>query len=498
MTVPVKSHPGEWERWRYWPLAGVLSLQAGLSLCVPMNTHGPSNDEALYLTVGRLELSHWLHGTNSPSVAQFFSGAPVLYPPVGAVANGIAGLGGARLLSLIFMLAATVFLWLVASKLCGRLAALCGALLFGVLPSTLHVGSLATYDAMALLFMGISTWCAFHMGRRWLILSGVALVIANSTKYASALFDPIVICTAVLYIRRSAGGRVAIVRGVWLSLGVLVSLALLLSVAGPDYWRGLKMTTLSRHQSIDSVSQVLSHALGWSWVILVLALIGVGLNCFNRQPGSSTSLLVIFALGGVLAPAEQARIHTLLSLDKHIAFGAWFAAVPAGYALGHLIVNLSFHLPVRGGPMSYGKSIVSGACLVLIVPLAILGWVQGREMAGYSRTAHLIPVLRPLTARGGSFLSDTARADAYGLPTVPWTSWTKLQSKETLVRTQGLAGQILRGKFSLVVMSAGRIGTPQAQLRAVLDQDSSYRLVTRVSANGPGDEKFLIWQLRGR
>ena len=35
----------------------------------------------------------------------------------------------------------------------------------------------------------------------------------------------------------------------------------------------------------------------------------------------------------VLAPLHQAQIHTLISLHKHVIFGAWFGAIVAGYLL---------------------------------------------------------------------------------------------------------------------------------------------------------------------
>ena len=44
-----------------------------------------------------------------------------------------------------------------------------------------------------------------------------------------------------------------------------------------------------------------------------------------------------FAVAGVLAvllaPMHQEQIHILTSLRKHVAFGAWFGALSAGYVL---------------------------------------------------------------------------------------------------------------------------------------------------------------------
>jgi hypothetical protein len=102
-----------------WPLVVVLAVQAVLSLrLVWSNT--AFVDEATYLWAGHLEWEHLLQGTPVPAFATYFSGAPVIYPPLGAIADSLGGLAGARLLSLAFMLGATVMLWGTTSRLYGR------------------------------------------------------------------------------------------------------------------------------------------------------------------------------------------------------------------------------------------------------------------------------------------------------------------------------------------------------------------------------------------
>ena len=92
---------------RWWPLAAVLVVQAALSLrLVGANT--AFLDEAEYLWAGHLQWAHWLHGAPVPPFSAYFSGAPVIYPPIAALADSIGGLAAARILSLVFMLGATV------------------------------------------------------------------------------------------------------------------------------------------------------------------------------------------------------------------------------------------------------------------------------------------------------------------------------------------------------------------------------------------------------
>ena len=44
----------------------------------------------------------------------------MLYPPLGAIADNIGGLAGARILSLVFMLGTTALLYATASRLFSR------------------------------------------------------------------------------------------------------------------------------------------------------------------------------------------------------------------------------------------------------------------------------------------------------------------------------------------------------------------------------------------
>jgi 4-amino-4-deoxy-L-arabinose transferase-like glycosyltransferase len=95
-----------------------------------------------------------------PAFATYFSGAPVLYPPVGAVAAALGGLAGARLLSLAFMLASTAALHGLTRRIFDRRAAFLAAAVYAGLAGTQFLGALATYDAMALCLLALAAWLA--------------------------------------------------------------------------------------------------------------------------------------------------------------------------------------------------------------------------------------------------------------------------------------------------------------------------------------------------
>ena len=149
-----------------WPLLAVLAVQAALSASL-VRARTAFGDEALYLSAGHLEWSHWLHGAPIPVYQTWFSGAPVIYPPIEAIADSLGGLAAARLLSLVFMLGVTSFVWGAATRLLDdQRVSFFAAALFAALAPTLHLGSFATYDAPALLLLAMATWCAAGVRER--------------------------------------------------------------------------------------------------------------------------------------------------------------------------------------------------------------------------------------------------------------------------------------------------------------------------------------------
>ena len=140
-----------------WALGVVLLVQAGLSVRLVW-TDTAFQDEALYLRAGHLEWAHWLHHAPIPDFPAYFSGAPVAYPLLGALADGAGGLAAARLLSLAFMLGVTALLWATTTRLYGRRAALLACGLFATLAGTQFLGSLATFDAPAVFLLALATW----------------------------------------------------------------------------------------------------------------------------------------------------------------------------------------------------------------------------------------------------------------------------------------------------------------------------------------------------
>jgi Dolichyl-phosphate-mannose-protein mannosyltransferase len=462
-----------------WPLLAVLGVQTALSASM-VRARTAFGDEALYLNAGHLEWSHWLHGTQIPAYPTWLSGAPVIYPPIGAIADSLGGLTAARLLSLVFMLGVTSFVWCTAIRLLAdERAAFFAAALFAVLAPTLHLGSYATYDAPALLLLAAATWCAAgaRNGRRAarrMITAGLLLALANATKYATALYDPTVLCVAFLSSWPDAGRRVALLRAALLAGTAAAVLIVLLALGGPGYLTGIRVTTTGRVHGTDAASLVFADAWSWTAVVVVPAVIAV-VVCAVRRRWPQALLLAVLALSALLAPADQARIQTATSLNKHVDFGAWFAAIAAGYLLSSLS----------------RRRVVLAVSLAALIPVASIGTVQARDMIDWPNVTGLVKVVRPLTAHGGHFLVETTDVLQYYLPNTTWRQWSNTQNPDLEYYRQAIA----RHYFSVVVLGFNQ--TPAADYEIALDISATggYRLVARVPA---ANTVFYVWEYLGR
>src|SRR5262249_20144611 len=322
-----------------WPVLCVLAVQAVLSLrLVWSNT--AFTDEALYLWAGHMEWTHWVHGTPLPQFPTYFSGAPVLYPPIGAIADSFGGLAGARILSLCFMLGATSLLWATASRLYGRRAGFFAAGLWAFLGPTLKLGGFATYDAMSLFLVALSAWFAVRATERrdftrWIVASAVALILANVATYSSVIFDPVVVAIALLA-GKEQSTKLPKMRAAALAAYVISALILLAYAGRGLYWTGVSQTVLSRLDGTTPASRVFSDAARWTAPVAAVALVGLLICAATERSRRQRVLLAILAGALLLVPLAQARVHTITSLDKHADFGAWFAAIAAGYAASSL------------------------------------------------------------------------------------------------------------------------------------------------------------------
>jgi hypothetical protein len=497
-----------------WPLTVVLVTQTLLSARL-IRADTAFEDEATYLWAGHLEWANLLHGTSLPPFPAYFSGAPVIYPPIGAVADSLGGLTGARVLSLVFMLGATVALWSVTSQLHGRRAAFFACALFAVLGPTLHLGAFATYDAMSLFLVTLAAWLVVQAGDRqdatvWMLAAAVTLAVANATSYPSALFDPVVILLAWVVALPKPGGKAAAARALALLAMVALLITLGLLIGGSRYIHGVQITTLTRAASSDSVSSVLTGSWTWTGVIIVAAVCGVIISWVSRPGHPQTWLLTLAAAAILLVPADQASLHTTASLDKHVDLGAWFAAIAAGYAIDKF---------AAASPTGNMRTVTVGACVVALCFPVSLGAGQSWVFStSWPNSSDFLAILRPLAdGSSGHLLVEDPSVAEYYLPS--GTQWMRWSSTRNIIRPGGAptggpsskagivgdgdagtyAEYIANNYFSLVALSFSDTTALDHDINADLAHNHRYRVIEivpyGVGPTGPTVGTYKIWEL---
>jgi len=491
----------------------ILTVQAVLSLRLVWS-NSAYNDEALYLWAGRLEWSHWLHNTPIPSFPTYFSGAPVLYPPLGALANSLGGLAGARILSLCFMLGATVLLHGVTRRSFDRYSAVFAAALFAGLGSAQYLGAFATYDAMALFLLATATWlgvraaaCRSDVGKAGLVvLAAGALAAADVSKYAATLFDPIVIIAVACFHWRTLGRRAGGLACLLMAGGTAAGLTIALAVGGRSYWAGVSTTTLSRSQGNWPVFGILFVSVGWVGAIAALAVIGAAAASCVRRTAAERVLVWTLATAALLAPAEQARIHVFTSLFKHVAFGAWFGAVLAGYAMTAFI---------RAVP-----KVKSRGALKVVIAVVVLATISGSSLAvnhfgAWNNVSPALPALETaLGTHPDTLLTDETPPFYYYLEKFePWQLMTSIPTSSAST----IAYDIKQRRFGFVLLSFAEGGggcgnvdpsvkKTQAQCVHNMDlsvlseiiSDGGYRLIARIPYRTTSFKSYyMLWAREG-
>jgi hypothetical protein len=483
----LRPRPAPW-----WPLLVVLAVQAVLSLRLVWSATA-FQDEALYLRAGHLEWAHWLHQAPVPGFPAYFSGAPVLYPPLAAAADSLGGLAAARLLSLCFMLGVTGLLWASTARLYGRRAALLASGLFATLAGTQFLGAFATFDAMALFLLALATWLAVRAALRaggrsrsraaLLAAAGLTLAAADAVAYPTVLFTPVVLAVAALAARREQPGRAwltALVTagGSWLALAGAA-----LAAGGRAYWRGVTASTLARPPADAAVSTVLRSAYIWTSLILVLAVLGAAIALAGRTEAGGKPLPAVLAAAALLAPAGQAVLHTTVSLHKHVVPGAWFAAIAAGYAMARLS---------RVDP-GYGWAAVMALPIAAATLFGSLGQA-GTLFRTWPDSAAAVAVLRSaVRAHPGQYLAEDYDVEAYYLrDQVPWPRWSDtwyFRYGQAAPGAPSYAAAISRHYFSLVILDFGDTAAADVLITADMHGTGGYYVLSRT---GP----FTIWAAR--
>lgn len=484
-------------------LAVLLLVQALLSLRL---TNSAFEDEALYVYAGHVEIGHLFYGAvNYGGFDTYFSGAPTLYPVLAAAVDSVWGLAGVRAMSLLFMLVATACLYSISKRLFNERAGLCAAALFAFSDPILFLGNFATYDAMAVFLLAVSTWIVVTVAHRhWAmpLLAVPVAALAVGVKYASAMFLPTIVLLLVLTAYQHHGVRGALTRGFLFGTGLVGLLAGALYAT--DYLTAIESTTTARAHGDTPASIILQDSGRWGGLLFAIALIGTVF--YTRRPRLSEmpgwrgavpgarwrlALGVLLSGTALLAPAYQIHLQTETSLQKHIGFGLFFAAPMAGLGVTRLM-GAHFKFPQWG--------------IAIGVVALTLGMNQSASNFGsWPDTKYLIPQLSYTVRPHQHWLGDPEEGPIYYLSGQKQTSYTDWLSffyidytgrkGQSLTGIPGYVAAVQDGYFDGVVLNWSN-GLPAAEeaVRQELRISGKYRLQSALPyTTSTGGGHFEIW-----
>jgi hypothetical protein len=475
---PRKQLPRRPRRLILLPVIVICAVQAVLSLTLVWSNTA-FGDEADYLWIGRLEVAHWLHGTSWPAAYadQALSGSPVIYPPLGALANSIGGLAGARILSLAFMLGATLLLYLTASQLLGRGGAIAATALWALSEPALRL-AFATYDPLSVLLTALAAWLivlAYRRGSAFVVAAAGALALANATAYSGVVIDPVIIIFAFLVWLHRMPARQAAFRAAYLVACFALFFYVLMTASRS--WAGIMSTVIYRSVADrQSLLLVLNDIWGYSGLVICLAVIGA-VTAVRAERRQRAALLALLGCAAFIVPAAQLHDRTAWSLDKHLAYGIWFGAIAGGYAFSKLI-----------GWLPGGSRKLTAACCVIALSYLAVNSLESAWGAyhGWANSRAFITAFSPVAAESHGLIYASGQehiAEYYTPEGLDWTRWnTTLSLNPISLPEKSWSSyyhtQLNSGKYGIIVLFYSTTFSPASLKPNMLlpkNADSTYR-----------------------
>jgi len=234
-----------------------------------------------------------------------------------------------------------------------------------------------------------------------------------------------------------------------------------------------------------------------------------------RRPGRTTVTLAwALAAAEFLAPAEQARIHTLTSLFKHVGYGAWFASVMAGYLLAELPPLLARLGRSRGadgtretaaGPRWAMLAGTAAGTAVVLAAGAFGVTVANGQYGDWAPSGTMVADLSRVAQPSGYYLVEDPSVVTYYLGSkIPFShvdstytsfNYTDPQTHKMLFSFPAFADSIRRGYFNDIVLAFGDTSGQDQAIMQDIRQDQNYRLIYTIPyLTSYGPNHYEIWQ----
>ena len=235
----------------------------------------------------------------------------------------------------------------------------------------------------------------------------------------------------------------------WLT-GALAAFFGLLMMASRS-WTGLLFTVVARNiADRQSIAAILDEILGYSGLIIALAVIG-SIVAAATERRSHTALLVLFGCAALIVPAAQLHDQTAWSIDKHFAYGIWFAAIAAGYACNKLI---------RWVPAN--RQLAAICCVIALVYVATSNWQSAwARFHAWPNAGNFIAAFKPIAAQAPNFIyvpgHEANIAEYYTVQGHAWARWSAALSLNPPAASPGelesnYKKQLESGKYGVITL----------------------------------------------
>jgi len=204
----------------------------------------------------------------------------------------------------------------------------------------------------------------------------------------------------------------------WLAGGL--GLCFGLAMTASHSWAGIMSTVIDRSgRDNQSSLLVLKDSWRYSGLIVALAMIGA-IAAVGAEVRQRATLLVFVASAAFLVPLAQLKDQTAWSLDKHLAYGLWFAVIAAGYGCDKLI---------RWIPRTRTRTRTAITCCVALLAYpAVNSWEAAWGVYhGWANSRSFITNFAPIAARSHGSIDAAAAihiAEYYTPQGRQWARWT--------------------------------------------------------------------------
>lgn len=335
-----------------------------------LNYNSPSNDESIYIMIGNLgffEHNWWLFNAKA-----WMAGSQYVYPVITAIANSIGGIVASRLINVIFGLLAVITIFHLSGLLSGYknfqkyVAGSISAFLVAVLPVSLYISRLATYDMPSFFFFFLGLYFLVSAEKnkeaaKNYFLSAVFFMLASFTKIFTGFYIPLIIGYSFYNAYKNK------LLNDW-KIYFLVPIVILTFVYIMTFANIFPSLFQSQTLKIgDIVGEfITSMPLIGAWVLV--GTIGMIIK-------KDLEKWLVLSSGALYVLLIHFSEHSLLSLEKHAFISIFFLSIIAGVGFSH-IASLLIKSPVKFKKQRIWPYVALSGVIVTIIAFAIAG--QGK------------------------------------------------------------------------------------------------------------------------